>query len=167
MGSIRVRLAIFFGAAFFSCAALFAADKVEELQARFDRETSAVGKAKLFEKLGNAQFADARKPGQEYSHIGLVMEKYRDNARVAFDALKKAQADAERHPNGYKQLQFHVHRSLRELDEILLVAPPEYKPPLHLVRQDLGAIDDELLHMLFPRRPGEHPLRPPPPEKRP
>ena len=167
MGPTRVRLAVFFGAVFFICATVFAAEKVEELQARFDRETDAVGKAKLFEKLGNAQFAEARKSGsvQDYSAVGLIMEKYRDNARVAFDALKKAHPDAERHPNGYKQLQFHVHRSLRELDQILLVAPPEYKPPLRLVRLDLNAMDDELLHLLFPRRPGEHPVMPPPPEK--
>jgi hypothetical protein len=167
MGSTRVRLAVFFGAAFFACAAMFAADNLEALQARFDHETDAVRKAKLFEKLGDAQFAEARKfgGGQDYSAVGLIMEKYRDNARAAFDALKKSQPDAERHPNGYKQLQFHVHRSLRELDDILLVAPPEYKPPLRLVRQDLNVSNDELLHMLFPRRPGEHPVTPRLPEK--
>jgi hypothetical protein len=169
MGSTRVRLAVFFGAAFFACAAMFAVEKVEELQARFDHETDAVRKAKLLEKLGDAQFAEARRSGvaRDYSAVGLTMEKYRDNARAAFDALKKSQPDAERHPNGYKQLQFHVHRSLRELNDILLVAPPEYKPPLQLVRQDLSIINDELLHMLFPRRPGEHPLTPPLAKKQP
>jgi hypothetical protein len=167
MGSTRVRLAVFCGAAFFTCAAMFAAEKVEELQARFDHETDAVRKAKLLTKLGDAQFDEARRSGaaHDYSAVGLTMEKYRDNARAAFEALKKNQPDAERHPNGYKQLQFHVHRSLRELDDILLVAPPEYKPPLRLVRQDLNVINDGLLHMLFPRRPGEHPATPPHPEK--
>jgi hypothetical protein len=142
---------------------LFAGDKVQELQARFDRETDAVRKAKVFEKLGDAQFEEARKSGSagDYSAVGLTMESYRDDARAALDALKKSQPDAERHPNGYKQLQYHVHRSLRELDEILVVAPPEYRPPLRLVRQDLAAMNDELLRMLFPRRPGERPLTPP------
>jgi len=169
MGSPRVRLAVLTGTIFFICTGVFAADKVQELQARFDRETDAVRKAKIFEKLGDAQFEEARKSEQagDYSAEGLTMERYRDDARAAFDALKKNQPDAERHPNGYKQLQFHVHRSLRELEEILVVAPVEYRPPLRLVRQDLGAIDDELLHMLFPRRPGEHPATPPPAEKQP
>jgi hypothetical protein len=163
MGTRRVRLAVLTGAIFFTCAGVFAADKVEELQARFDRETDAVRKAKIFEKLGDAQFEEARKSGNagDYSAVGLTMEKYRDDARAAFDALKKNQPDAERHSNGYKQLQFHVHRGLRELEEILVVAPVEYRPPLRLVRQDLGAINDELLHLLFPRRPGEHPVAPP------
>jgi hypothetical protein len=169
MGSPRVRLAVLTGAIFFMCTGMFAADKVQELQARFDRETDAVRKAKIFEKLGDAQFEEARKSGSagDYSAVGLTMETYRDNARAAFDVLKKNQPDAERHPNGYKQLQFHVQRSLRELDEIQVVAPPEYKPPLRLVRQDLAAINDELLHMLFPRRPGEHSATPPPAKKQP
>jgi hypothetical protein len=168
MDSRRLQPAVLMGAIFFLCAGVFAAATVQELQARFDRETDAVRRAKIFEKLGNAQFEEARKSGNagDYSAVGLAMEKYRDNARSAFDALKKNQPDAERHPNGYKQLQFHVHRGLRELDEILVVAPVEYRPPLRLVRQDLAAINDELLHMLFPRRPGEHSATPPA-EKRP
>jgi hypothetical protein len=163
MGSPRVQLAVVTGAIFFMGTGLLAADRVEELQARFDRETDAVRKVKVFEKLGDAQFEDARKSGSagDYSGVGLTMERYRDDARAALEALKKSQPDAERHPNGYKQLQFHVHRSLRELDEILVVAPPEYKPPLRIVRQDLAAMNDELLRMLFPRRPGERPLKPP------
>jgi hypothetical protein len=163
MGARRVRLAVLTGAIFFICAGVFAADKVQELQARFDRETDAVRKARIFEKLGDAQFEEARKSGQagDYSAVGLTMEKYRDDARAAFDALKKNQPDAERHSNGYRQLQFHVHRGLRELEELLVVAPVEYRPPLRLVRQDLGAINDELLRLLFPRRPGERPVAPP------
>lgn len=163
MGSPRVQLAVVTGAIFFMGTGLFAGDRVQELQARFDRETDAVRKAKVFEKLGDAQFEEARKSGStgDYSAVGLTMEKYRDDARAAFDALKKNQPDAERHSNGYKQLQFHVHRGLRELEEILVVAPVEYRPPLRLVRQDLGAINDELLRLLFPRRPGEHPVAPP------
>ena len=163
MGSPRVQLTVVTGAIFFMGTGLFAGDRVQELQARFDRETDAVRKAKVFEKLGDAQFEEARKSGStgDYSAVGLTMESYRDDARAALDALKKSQPDAERHPNGYKQLQYHVHRSLRELDEILVVAPPEYRPPLRLVRQDLAAVNDELLRMLFPRRPGERPLTPP------
>src|SRR5262249_16294645 len=60
-------------------------------------------------------------------------------------------------------------KGIREVDESLLVSPDEFKPPLILVRQDLSSMDDELLVMLFPRRPGEKkseapaaPLTPPP-----
>jgi hypothetical protein len=134
-----------------------ATDDVKSLQARFDRETNSVHKAKLLEKLGDAQLDETRRASQanDYKTIGLVMEKYRDNARAAVDALKKDHPDAERHTSGFKQLQIHVHKSLRELDEVLVVAPDEYRPPLEIVRRDLANIDDELLELLFPRHPGE------------
>ena len=137
------------------CFAAPAADEVSQLQAHFDRETNSVHKAKLLEKLGDAQMEQTRHASQanDYKTLGLVMEKYRDNARAAVDALKKDHPDAERHTSGYKQLQIHVHKVLREVDETLVVAPEEYRPPLEIVRRDLAAMDDELLNLLFPRRP--------------
>jgi hypothetical protein len=132
-----------------------AADDVNTLQARFDREGNSIHKAKLLEKLGDAQLELTRRASRanDYKTIGLVMEKYRDNARIAVDSLKKDRRDAEHHTNGYKQLQIHVHKSLRELDEVLVLAPDEYRPPLELVRRDLANMDDELLELLFPRHP--------------
>ncbi|HXN50779.1 MAG TPA: hypothetical protein VN943_02500 [Candidatus Acidoferrum sp.] len=134
-----------------------ATEDVNTLQARFDRETNSVRKAKLLEKLGDAQLELTRRAsqGNDYRTIGLVMEKYRDNARAAVDALKKDHRDAEHHTNGYKQLQIHVHKALRELDQVLVVAPDEYLPPMGIVRRDLASIDDELLELLFPRHPNE------------
>ena len=134
-----------------------ATEDVNALQARFDRETNSVHKAKLLEKLGDAQLELTRRASQanDYKTIGFVMEKYRDNARAAVDALKKDHPDAERHTNGFKQLQIHVHKALREVDQVLVVAPEEYLPPLEIVRRDLATIDDELLDLLFPRHPTE------------
>jgi hypothetical protein len=40
-------------AAALACLAVAAADKVSDLQARFDHETNSVRKAKLLEKLGD------------------------------------------------------------------------------------------------------------------
>jgi hypothetical protein len=134
-----------------------ATDDVHTLQARFDHERNSVHKAKLLERLGDAQLEETRRASQvnDYKTIGLVMEKYRDNARAAVDALKKDHPDAERHTSGFKQLQIHVHKSLREVDEVLVIAPDEYRPPLELVRRDLANIDDELLELLFPRHPSD------------
>jgi hypothetical protein len=128
----------------------------DDLQARFDHESNSVHKAKLFEKLGDEQLAETRRASRasDFVTVGQVMEKYRDNAREAFGALKKQHPDAERQLNGYKQLQMHIRKGLRDLKEILLLAPTEVKPPLELVEQDLASMDDELLRMLFPPRPG-------------
>jgi hypothetical protein len=134
--------------------ALAVNDETRDLQARFDRESNSVHKAKLLEKLGDAQLSTTRHASQsnDYQTMALVMEKYRDNARAAIDALKKEHPNAERHTSGYKQLQIHVHKAIRELDEMLVIAPSEYRPPLELVRSDLSSMDDELLQLLFPRR---------------
>jgi hypothetical protein len=154
--------------------AVTAADKVNELQARFDHETNSVHKAKLLEKLGDEQFAETRRASHEndYVTVGQVMEKYRDNARLVMDALKKEHPDAERQMGGYKQLQIHIHRGIRELNELLVLAPTEYRPPLELVHQDLVSMDDELLLRLFPprrekKKPGAPPPASDPPEKQP
>src|SRR5580704_6503257 len=126
-----------------------------ELQTRFDHETNSVHKAKLFEKLSDEQLAEVRHASQasDYNAVGTIMEKYRDNARAAVAALKKEHPNAEHQINGYKQLQIHIRRAIRDLKETVLLAPDEYKPPLQLVERDLALIDDELLQSLFPSPP--------------
>jgi len=144
-------------------------ETLAELQAHFDRETSAVRKAKLLEKLGDAQFEETRRAGKSGDHatVALTLEKYRDNARAALELLKQPHPDAERQSNGYRQLQFHVRRSIREVDESMLMAPDEYKPPLQIVRGDLIAMDDEMIKLLFPSHPAKPAKNPPPAEKQP
>jgi hypothetical protein len=102
----------------------------DDLQARFDHESNSVHKAKLFEKLGDEQLAFTRRASQsgDFATVGQVMEKYRDNARTAFEALKKEHPNAERQLNGYKQLQMHIRKALREMREMILLAPADLKP---------------------------------------
>jgi hypothetical protein len=150
-------------------ATLAAAQSVAELQTRFDSETSAVRKAKLVEKLGDAQFAEARRAEKEGDNntVDSTLEKYRDNVRAALDALKKQHPDAEKHSNGYRQLEMHLRKGIREAEEAMLAAPQPYKPPLQLVRADLVAMDEEMIKLLFPHRPAEQRPPAPPAEKQP
>ena len=93
-------------------------ETLEELQRRFDNEADGVNKAKMLQKLGDAQFVREREAvkASDFSTAGLIMEKYRDNVRAALEAVIKAHPDGERHPNGYKQLQMHIEGGLRETD---------------------------------------------------
>jgi succinate dehydrogenase flavin-adding protein (antitoxin of CptAB toxin-antitoxin module) len=153
----RVTFLIWLGAVIFSCMASAAGDKIAELQARFDHETNPVHRAKLLEKLGDAQFDETRRAfkANDLVTVGVVLEKYRDNVRVAFEGLKKKRADAERDASGYRQLEIHARRGIREVEEILLRIPEEFQPPLQIVRGDLDAIDRELIRMLFHHRDGQ------------
>ncbi len=150
---------------------LFPADaqqSVAELQAKFDRENDSVKKAKLLVKLGDAQFEESRRTGKEGDNnsVDATMEKYRDNVRAAFEALKKQHPDAEKHSNGYRQMEINVKAGIREVEDSMLAAPAPYKPPLQIVRQDLITMDDEMIRLLFPHRPADKPV-PPPAEKQP
>src|ERR1700719_3583800 len=153
------------------------ADKVAEMQARFDHETNPVRHPELLEEVGDAEYDEARRAfkANDLSTVGIVLEKYRDNVRVALEGLKKKRADAQKDSNGYRQLEIHVRRGIREADEIILRVPEEYQPPLQIVRRDLDAMDIELIRMLFhhrdhapvpPKGPEaatdpEHPVNPP------
>ena len=144
--------------------------QLADLQMRFDREADSVRKAKLIEKLGEAQFEAVRQAEKagDNSAVGLTLEKYRDNVRAAFDALKKQHPNAEKQPNGYRQLEIQARKGIREIADSLLVAPEPFRPPLEIVREDLAAMDDELLKLLFPNRPlNQKASNPPPPEKQP
>lgn len=144
-------------------------ETVAQLQARFDAEADSVRKAKILVKLGDAQFEVARRAGKEGDNntAGFTMEKYRDNVRAALEALEKQHPDAEKQSNGYRQLEVHTRKGIREVDEMLIVAPEAYKPPLEIVRTDLVAMEDEMIKRLFPRRPAEKPADKVPPEKQP
>jgi len=147
----RWTLGICLGAAMISCPVHAAADKIPELQARFDHENNPLHRAHLLEKLGDAQFDETRRAfkNNDMVTVGVVLEKYRDNVRLTLEGLRKRHADAERDARGYRQLEIHVRRGIREVDEILLMAPEEFQPPLKIVRNDLDAMDTELIHMLF------------------
>jgi hypothetical protein len=157
----RVALPILM-AALCGIAVAVAADKLSELQSRFDSETNGVHKAKMLQRLGDAEFEEASRAekADDYTTVDLIMEKYRDNVRAASDALEKENPDGERHPSGYKQLEMHVQKGLRQIDELLLIAPAEFKPPLQIVRKDLLSLDDKLLRSLFPRRHENKPTVP-------
>lgn len=169
MRTRAMRLATTFTVLIFLALVAAAADTLAQLQAKFDRESNPVHRAKLLQKLGDAQFEETRRAGNVFDHaiVALVLEKYRDNVRATFDGLKKHHPDAERNSNGYRQLESHVRRGIREVDDSLLLAPEQFKPPLELVRHDLAAIEDELIAMLFPLHTKPPAPKPPPAEKQP
>jgi len=139
-------------------------EDVAHLQERFDKEPDGVRKAKALRKLGDLQFVQERAAtkANDFTAAGLIMEKYRDNAKAALEALKKTRPQAEKHPSGYKELEFHVGIGLREVRDVILAMPEAYRPPMQLVEKDLLDMDMELLKLLFPRRPGEQPAKAPP-----
>src|SRR5260370_10328253 len=107
------------------CLAIFIAtmpsgvtESVAELQARFDRESNAVRKAKLLEKLGDAQFEVARTAGKagEHNNVGATPGKKSDNTRAAFEPLRKKNPNFQKHLNGHLPLGQHVDIGIRAVE---------------------------------------------------
>src|SRR5207302_7606640 len=94
-------------------------ESLADLQARFNRETNGVRKAKLIDKLGDAQLEEARRAGKagDYNTVGMTLEKYRDNVRAAIGALKKKHPEAENKSKVYRQLKMKVRKAIGEVDE--------------------------------------------------
>ena len=157
-------MVVLMAAAALSCAGAFATtDKLKELLTHFDRESHAGAKIKDLQKLGALEFdaaIQASKAG-DFVAVGLVFEKYRDNVRQAFQLLRKQEPDADRHPGGYRQLELEVRQGIREVEDTLLAAPEDLRPPLEIVRKDLIEMDDALIRLLFPRRTKD-PVKAPP-----
>lgn len=163
-------MVVLVGAALLACGVAFAAaDKLKELQTHFDRENHAGAKIKDLQKLGALEFDAATQASKanDFVSVGLIFEKYRDNVRQAFELLRKQEPDADRHPGGYRQLELEVRQGIREVEDTLLVAPEDLRPPLEIVRKDLIDMDDALIRQLFPRRSKDPEKAAPAPEAKP
>ena len=136
-----------------------AQDRIAELQAQFNRENDPVRKAKVLPRLGDAQLNLVRKETDagHYTQALKIIEEYRDEVKAAEAALKASGVDPERKPAGFKQLQIHVRKSLREIEQTVLVVPDEQRPAFEAIRQELMGIEKELIDLLFPRQPGKTP----------
>src|ERR1700737_4148065 len=96
--------------------------RVPDLQAQFVRESNPIRKAKLLQRLGDAQFLVAHREQARENYDGVVgiYQTYRDNVRASLTGLKGARPDAERHSDGYRQLQIQLRKGLRDLEETIL-----------------------------------------------
>jgi len=132
--------------------------RLEELRAQFNHESDPVHKAKILPKLGDAQFELIRKEANADNDAEAlrVLQEYRDDVRSVLAALKASGLDAEKKPAGFKQLQIHVRKSIRQLKERILQLPYEQRDPFEAIRRELEQVDKELIDMLFPRQPGRH-----------
>jgi hypothetical protein len=63
--------------------------------------------------------------------------------------------DAERKPNGFKELEIHLRKALPQIDEVIRKIPEGPRVPFQVARRDVVAVDRELIDMLFPRHPAK------------
>lgn len=127
----------------------------EQWRAKFDHEADPVRKAKLLLPLGEAEFKDAEAAlaNDKAAEALDILKKYLDEAQSCEKALAEKFPDAEKHANGYKQLQISLRGSLRRLDAMIVGLNEDDRKPFVEIRGQLDEIDRHLIHMLFPKQP--------------
>jgi hypothetical protein len=132
--------------------AVLAQDKVADLRARLTREPNPVNKAKLMPQLGDAEFAeiDAHVTQGKVPEALEVLQHYRDEVNLCDKGLSAMGVDAEKHPSGFKQLQFSLRDSLRRLDAVIVSMTSDEQAPFLAIRADLGEVNLRLIQSLFP-----------------
>lgn len=126
-----------------------------EFQARFERETDAVHRAKLMQRLGPEEFEQIEKDVSQgdVAAAARIVTQYRDQVRSCIEALDARKINAARHDSGFKQLQISVQEALRRLDEILAGLTADQQPDFAAARSELQKINDHLVQELFPGSP--------------
>jgi hypothetical protein len=136
-----------------------AQDKVADLRARLAAEPSPVNKAKLMPQLGDAEFASIDKDvTQDKLPEALdVLQHYRDEVDSCDKGLTAMGVDAEKHPAGFKQLQFSLRDSLRRLDVVIVNMTSDEQAPFLAIRANLSEVNLRLIQHLFPHDPSAKP----------
>ena len=133
--------------------------RFQDLRSQFVREPSPVRRAKLLPKLEHAEFAEIRQQinGGEYANALEILGGYRDDVRDTQKALDATGVNPEKKPAGYKELQIAVRESLRQLSEILVALPGDWKMGFDDIRRELETANNRLIVQLFPHQPGHQP----------
>ena len=128
----------------------------EKDRARFLEEADPIRKAKALPKYGEQQLILMREElrKERFTECLALLEQYRDAVKTSFTKLKATGRDAERKPDGFRQMQIHLRQSVHHLGPIVQAVPFELRRPFEDIRRELEAIDRELLTMLFPPKTG-------------
>jgi hypothetical protein len=131
-------------------------NRLADLRSQYHHETDPIRRAKIVRKLGTAEFEELRHHAEagNFSEALRLLGDYRDEVLATHKMLDSTGVDAEQHPAGFKELQISVRESLRQLNEVLLTIPPEWKMGFEDIRKELDAANKRLILELFPRQPG-------------
>jgi hypothetical protein len=132
-------------------------NNLAELRSRLEHETNPVSKAKIMHDLGEVEFKQIERDvsGGHLPEGLAILKQYDAEVHACVQALDKKGENAEKHPAGFKQLQFSLRESLRRIDALLPGMTADDQAPFLEVRDDLSDLDQHLFRELFPRVPGE------------
>jgi hypothetical protein len=134
-------------------------DHTAEYREKYEKESDPVRKARALGNYGDWQVNEFVRQANtnEFDAALATLTAFRNEMKFCFDALKARGVNAERKPDGFKDLEIHLDKSLWKLDRAVALVPSSSRPAFQDIRDDLGRIHTELIRMLFPRVPGGSP----------
>jgi hypothetical protein len=138
-------------------------DRLAAEQQDYDRAPDAVARAKALARLEPDVFKKAHETLLAGDDVGSLaqIERYRDETKTTITSLQAISGNASDHPAGFKELQIALREAVREMDGILLDLPEDKQPWFRAVRADLVDSQNQLIDLLFPRRPLKQKKAPP------
>lgn len=131
-------------------------DRIGEFLNEFSHETNPVRKAKILERLGDEEFQTIEH-AVDAGNLQAALEdlqSYVEQLDLTKKALDATGVNAEKKPNGFKELQISVRQNLDRLGSLLGNMTRDEQGPFENVRRRLDTIDRSLIRELFPRQPG-------------
>jgi hypothetical protein len=127
------------------------AEDLAKLQQQLAQESDPDDRAKITVKIGREllkQIADAfeKGEGEEAEHL---LSDYRQAIRAAHEDLKDSGRDARRNPKGFKDLEIHLRKSTKKLDDLGHNLSFDERTPLDEAIAEMEAIRQELLENLM------------------
>lgn len=127
-------------------------DRIADLRQRFVQESDPVRKAKKMPQLGEAEFQQIQKDvaGEGFTDALVLLRRYRDEVQSCVQGLDATGANAVKHSSGFRQLQISLRESLRRLDTVIPLIPPEAQSGFIEERANLNEMNKHLIEELFP-----------------
>jgi hypothetical protein len=132
-------------------------DRMQEYKDKYEKETDPVRKAKALGNYGDAQIQHfvREAAAENFDAASALLTAYRNEVRTVFDALKATGIDAEKKSDGFKELEYHLRKTLWQIDRTLPSVPFDHRESLQEMHDELGRIHTDLIHLLFPREAGK------------
>ncbi|MBI2956160.1 MAG: hypothetical protein HYY26_02485 [Acidobacteria bacterium] len=132
-------------------AGVAAAEKLEELQEKLSRTSSPAERAKITVKIGEELLkqAAAKYGAGAYEEGDRVLAEYVEAIRAAHQGLQDSGRDARRKPAGFKQLEIHLRKSRRKLEDMARIVPYPQRAPVEKTMEEMESIRSELLRALM------------------
>jgi hypothetical protein len=130
----------------------FGQKQLPELRTRFAHTADPIQRAKMMPQIEEAGFQVISTSIDEgkFNDALAVLQDFRDDVESCEQGLDEKHINAEKHPNGFKQLEFALRESMRHLDGILVGLTDDEQEPFVKLRSDFDKLNRHLIRQLFP-----------------